>query len=145
MNIESARSKEKLFTRPSVVINKHSENQHDFSRKRVVPGERLYKDALNETKSKDNRKDSNEIIFGDSVPRGIKVNEFNYHLKSGEAKFKCIPGASVHEMKFYVEPTLETNDFKVALLHVGINNFLKNRSSPDIERLILDTQMIIDK
>ena len=69
MNIESTTSKEKSFTRPSFVINQHPENQHDFSRKRVLPGERLYKDALNETKSKDNRKQSNEIIiFGDSTP-----------------------------------------------------------------------------
>ena len=48
-------------------------------------------------------------------------------------------------MKFYVEPTLETNDFKVALLHVGINDILRNRSSPDIKKLILDIKMIIDK
>ena len=48
-------------------------------------------------------------------------------------------------MKFYVEPTSETNDFKVALLHVDINDILKNRSDPDIEKLILDTKMIIDK
>lgn len=48
-------------------------------------------------------------------------------------------------MKFYVEPTLETNDFKVVLLHVDINDILKNRSGPDIEKLILDTKMIIDK
>ena len=99
VNIESTRSKEKSFTRPSVVIIQHPKNQHDFSRKRVVPEERLYKDALNETKSKDNRKKSNKIIFGDSIPHGIKVNEFNYYLESGEAKFKCIPGASTHEIK----------------------------------------------
>ena len=54
-----------------------------------------------------------------------KISEFNYYLKSSEAKFKCIQGASAHEMKFYVEPTLETNDFKVAFLHVSINNILK--------------------
>ena len=111
------------------------ETQYDFLIKRVVLGKRLYKDALSETKSKDSRKQSNKIIiFGGSIPRGIKVNEFNYYLKFGEAKFKCIPEASAHEMKFYVEPTLETSDFKVALLHVGINDILKNRSSPDIEK-----------
>ena len=61
MNIESTRSKEKSFIRPSVVINQHPESQHNISRKRVVPGERLYEDALNETKSKDNRKQSNKL------------------------------------------------------------------------------------
>ena len=146
MNTETTRLKRKSFTRPSVVTNQHPGNQHDFLRKRVTPGERLYKDALNETKSKENRKQSNKIIiFGGSIPRGIKVNQFNYYLKSGETKFKCIPGASAPEMKFYVEPTLETNDFNVVLLHVDINYILKNRSSPDIEKQMLDIKMIIDK
>ena len=36
-------------------------------------------------------------------------------------------------------------DFKVALLHVGIKDILKNRSSPVIEKLILDIEVIIDK
>ena len=53
--------------------------------------------------------------------------------------------ATAHEMKFYLEPKLETNDFEVALLHVSMNDILKNRSSPDIEKLILDTKMISDK
>ena len=82
MNMESTRLKANSFTRPSVVTNKHPENQHDFLRERVIPGEWLYKDALNETKSKDNSKKSNKImIFGDddSIPRGIKVSESNYY------------------------------------------------------------------
>ena len=48
-------------------------------------------------------------------------------------------------MKFYVEPTLQANYFKVAFLHVGINDILKARSSPDIEKLLLDIKMITDK
>ena len=115
-------------------------------RKRVIPVERLYKDPLNKTKSKNNSTQPNKIaIFGDSIPRGIKVSEFNCSLKSVEAKFKCIPEASAHKMKFYKEPTLETDYFKAAILHVGINNVLKNRSSSDIEKLILDIKIIIDK
>ena len=146
MKIAWTRRKTKSVTRPPVVINQHPKNQNDFSRKRLVPGERLYKDALNETKSKDNSKQSNKIIIlDDSIPRGKGVSKFNYYSKSGEMKFKCILGASAHEMKFYVEPTLETNDFKVVLLHVSINDILKNRSSPDIEKLMLAINMIISK
>ena len=48
-------------------------------------------------------------------------------------------------MKFCKEPTIEANGFKVALLHVAIKDILKNRSSPDIEKLILGIKMIIDK
>ena len=36
-------------------------------------------------------------------------------------------------------------DFKVALLHVGINDILKNRLSPDIGMLIFDINLIIGK
>ena len=39
MNMESTRLKANSFTRPSVVTNKHPENQHDFLRERVIPGE----------------------------------------------------------------------------------------------------------
>ena len=42
-------------------------------------------------------------------------------------RFKCIPGASAYEMKFYTELTLKANDFEVALLHVGINGILKKK------------------
>ena len=48
-------------------------------------------------------------------------------------------------MKFCKEPTIEANGFKVALLHAAIKDILKNRSSPDIEKLILGIKMIIDK
>ena len=44
-----------------------------------------------------------------------------------------------------VESTLETNDFKVALLHLGISDILKMRSSTYIEKLVLDMKMIINK
>ena len=85
MNIESARSKTKSFTRPFVVIDQHPENQHDFSRKKALPGERLYEDAPNETESKDNSKQSNKlIIFVDSIPPEIKVSGINYYLKFSE-------------------------------------------------------------
>ena len=40
---------------------------------------------------------------------------------------------------------METDDCKVELLHLGINDILKNRSSLDIEKLTLDIKMIIDK
>ena len=143
---ESTRSKTKSFTRPFVVIDQHPENQHDFSRKKALPGERLYEDAPNETESKDNSKQSNKlIIFVDSIPPEIKVSGINYYLKFSEAKFKCIPGASAHGMKFYGELTLETNYFKVVLLHVGVNDILKNIPRPGIENLILNITMIIDK
>ena len=104
MNIALTRRMTKPFNRPPVAINQHPKNQNDFSRKRLVPGERLYKDALNETKSKDKSKQSNKIIIiDDSIPREKEVRGFNYYSKSGEVKFKCILGASAHEMKFYVE------------------------------------------
>ena len=111
-----------------------------------MPGERPYENAPDETESKENSNQSNKlIIFVDNIPPEIKVGGINYYLKFSDVKFKSIPGASAHGMKFYVEPTLETNYFKVVLLHVGINDILKNIPRPGIENLILNIKMIIDK
>ena len=90
MNVESVRPKTKPFTRPPVKIKQHPENHHDFSRKRVVTEERLYKDTLSETESKDNSKQSNNSSYLVT----IYITELNYYLKSSEEKFKCITGAS---------------------------------------------------
>ena len=63
---------------------------------KVVHEEKLYTDALNEMKSKDNSEQSNKIImFGDDITCGISISGFNC-LKSGETKFKYIFGASAH-------------------------------------------------
>ena len=70
MNVESTIPKTKSFTRPPVVINQHPENQ------------RLYKDTLNETKSKDNSKQSNKIVvFGYRIPCETRVVKFIYFFK----------------------------------------------------------------
>ena len=47
-------------------------------------------------------------------------------------KFKCIPGAPAHEIK----------DFKAALLHIGINDILKIKLSPDIEKPSTTTSLL---
>ena len=67
MNIESTRSKTKSFTRPFVVIDQHPENQHDFSRKKALPGERPYENAPDETESKDNSNQSNKLIIWNEI------------------------------------------------------------------------------
>lgn len=57
-------------------------------------------------------------------------------------KFKCIPGAFAHEMKLYIEPTLETKDFKAALLQVDINDKLKIKSSPYIGKVSTSASLL---
>ena len=57
-------------------------------------------------------------------------------------KFKCIPGAFAHEMKRYIEPTLETKDFKAALLQVDINDKLKIKSSPYIGKVSTSASLL---
>ena len=32
------------------------------------------------------------VIFGDSIPRGIRLHEFNYWLHKGYAQLKSFPG-----------------------------------------------------
>ena len=47
------------------------------------------------------------IIFGDSLPRGIRIHEFNSLVKKGYAKMKSFPGATLKELLHYVDRTLK--------------------------------------
>ena len=59
--------------RHSVVVNNQPENQHLYGRKSSV------------SKSKFSKRKKQIAIFGDSIPRGIRLREFNYWLHKGYA------------------------------------------------------------
>ena len=57
------------------------ENERTFTRRHMVPCKKSQKKALN------NKADGHDIkIFCDRIPRGIRIKEFNYHLKQGNAR-----------------------------------------------------------
>ena len=39
-----------------------------------------------------------EIVFGDSINRGMRVRDFNQQVKNGYVKFKSFPGCNSKEI-----------------------------------------------
>ena len=71
--------------RPPVVVNQNPENQSVFTKKRTVPGESLYNEAV---KSKPNNQ--NIKIFSDSIAKGIRIRQLNQFAKSGNTAFQAL-------------------------------------------------------
>ena len=72
------------------------------------------------------------VIFNDSLPRGIRLREFNYWLHKVYAQLKSFPGGTSKELLYYVEPTLKNKKFDDALLHVGVNDLLNDESQDSV-------------
>ena len=119
-------SKSTVNKRPGVVINKYPENQHIFGKVNINAkrAHETYTDAAHGNIKKDTRK---IIMFTDSIPRAIWKRKFN-QCTDGVARLKSFPGAISKELEHYVVPTLKEESFHTALIHVGINDILRDQS-----------------
>ena len=104
--------------RSSVVINQHPENQHDF-RKIVRPGNSSYSDVT--------RHGKNIKIISDSIPKGLRMYEFNRYIKSGKASIITFPGATAKRLSHYCLPTLIDDKPEVVVIHAGCNDLSTKR------------------
>ena len=84
---------------------------------------------------KERNNNFNTVIFSDSMPKGIKMYEFNKHLTNGRALMKSFGGATSRELACYIMPTLEDYEFVNAIIHVGIIDILKDSSAISFEFL----------
>ena len=116
--------------RPSVVVNNYPENQHSYGRK------------FSASESKFSKRKKQIVIFNDSIPRGIRLREFNYWLHKGYAQLKSFPGGTSKELLYYVEPTLKNKKFDDALLHVGVNDQLNDESQDCVQNLLDNLKQI---
>ena len=116
--------------RPSVVVNNYPENQHSYGRK------------FSASESKFSKRKKQIVIFSDSIPRGIRLREFNYWLHKGYAQLKSFPGGTSNELLYYVEPTLQNKNFDDALLHVGVNDLLNDESQDSVQNLLDNLKQI---
>ena len=133
-------------TRPQVVVNRFPENQDVFNRSKLVPGELSYTSAVKSTRL-NSGKQNRIIIFGESTFRGIRVREFNNEIKNGYAKFKTFPGSDSREILHYVNPTLESGSYDLAVLHFGVNDLLHKAlsKSDTVSNLIENIRKAADK
>ena len=80
-------------------------------------------------------------MFSDSIPKGIRIREFNRYITNATVRLKSFPGATSKELAHYVVPTLQEELFNSALIHIGINDILKYQSDSQCESL---TQKILE-
>ena len=80
------------------------------------------------------------VIFGNSIPRGIRLHEF-YWLHKGYAQLKSFPGGTSKEL-CYVEPKLKSKKFDATLLHVGVNDLLNDESQDFVQNLLDNLKQI---
>ena len=94
-----SRSHQKLSSRrPQVVVNNYPENQKTFVRLPIIPGKDKYSQTV-----KANPEPANTFIFTDSIPKGIRMNEFNESIKNRKAKMLNFPGASSRQLLHYMD------------------------------------------
>ena len=139
-NKKSASSPKNVKRRPPVVINKKPENQHNFQRVNHQAVNDLNID-YEEQRLINRRKIKRIIMFSDNIPKGFRIREFNCYITNGTARLKSVPGATSKELTHYVVPILQEESFNSALIHIGINDILKDQSDLQSESL---TQNILE-
>ena len=106
-NKKPALTRKNLNRKPPVIINKKPENQHNF--KRVKHHAVNDRNIRHKESCLGNRRKSKRIImFSDSIPNGIKI---------------------------HVVPILKEESFNSALIHIDINDILKDQSDLQCESL----------
>ena len=99
-------------------ISQKSQRQTAFSRTPVVPGHKSFSEA---TKSKSTNS-YNTLIFSDSIPKGIRMYQFNRALRNFRAKMLNFPGVSSNEILHYIDVHLKEKLIDTVIIHVGVND-----------------------
>ena len=76
------------------------------------------------------------IIFGDNIPRGIRIHEFNPLVKKGYAKMKSFSGATSKELLHYVDPSLQDGIYNTAIIHVGVSEPSNNKNTNKVDEWV---------
>ena len=115
--VNKNRSDKLPLKRPTVVCNNHPENQ----------------DVINKSYNNEKSTGKNIKIISDSIPRGLRMYEFNHYVTSGKAHLKAFLGATAKRLHDYILPTLYEDNPDVVILHVGYNDLSpKNGQLDDI-------------
>ena len=125
------------------VVKDSSENV-DFIRANTVPGNKSYADVAMSRKTK-NGITRKVTVFGNSIIRGERVRDFTQQVKNGYTQFKSFSGCNGKEMLHCIVPTLETGFHDSAILYVGVNDLLNNKSPSSTDNLVSDLVKIVNK
>ena len=77
--------------------------------------------------------------------RGSDRKEFNSYGKFGKARFCGFPGANLKQLSSYIDVNLENSNSDTLLIHVAIYDLLNGNNEPQIDSIIQNIGMIIEK
>ena len=69
------------------------------------------------------------------IPKGMRMKDLNSRAKGGKIHLKSFPGAKASQLNHYIKPTLEEYKYDCAIIHVGINDILRNKNDTDMNKL----------
>ena len=136
-----SRSHQKLPSkRPQVVVNNNPENQKTFSRLPVIPGKDKYSETV-----KAKPEPTNTLIFTDSIPKGIRMCDFNKSIKNRKAKMLNFPGASSRQLLHYMDIHLEGIQVDTVVIHIGVNDLLNYNNQSRTNSLMNNIICMVQK
>ena len=121
-------------------ISQKSQRQTAFSRTPVVPGHKSFFEVTLESTNS-----YNTLIFSGSIPKGIRMYEFDRALRNHRAKMLNFPGASSSEILHYIDVHLKEKLIDTIIVHVGVNDRLNENSQLKINQLIGNIKKITQK
>ena len=132
---KSAREQTFVVSSPAknqpVVVNQNIDKQNSLQNIPLVPGKRNYRKATQPRPSP-----HNTLIFTDSIPKGIRMYEFNSLLRNRKAQMLSMPGSSSKQMSHYIDLHREDESIDTVILHVGVNDLLNGNSQSIVDNLM---------
>ena len=82
-----------------------------------------------------NTKRKDIALFANSIPKGMRMKDINSGNKSGKIHLKSFPGVKASQLNHYIKPILEEYKYDCAIIHVGINDIIRNKNDTDLNNL----------
>ena len=67
---------------------------------------------------------ANTLIFTDSIPKGLRMFDFNKFIKNRKAEMLNFPGASPRQLLHYMNIHLDGIQVDTVVFHIGVNDLL---------------------
>ena len=109
--------------RPQIAVYNYPENQKSFPRLPVIPGKDTYSETV-----KAKPEPANALIFTDSIPKDIRMNDFNKLIKNRKANMLNFPSALSRQLLHYMDIHLEGIKVDTVVIHIEVND-LSNYSN----------------
>ena len=90
-------------------------------------------------------KPTNTLIFTDSIPKGIRMYDFNKLIKNRKAKMLNFPGASSRQLLHYMDIYLEGIQVDTVVIHIGVNDLLNYSNQSRTDSLMNNIICMVEK